>query len=391
MLKLYYNYSENSIPYVDIHNKLFDFFLQFSKFFPLPMLKTLPHVCLAIASKESVILNDLGSFMAPKIGTSLKGSSIKITRFLESDCNDFSYFYSAFISKIISTYKIKHSDKRVHISLDHGDVEDKFTALMFTLKIGKQSIPLWFRSFNFHDKEAYSLDLFKEGVSFCHDLIKSADDKADIIFLADRFWSTHFKFMNYIDCIGDTYNIRTKGNTVAFVYDKKEKHTIKMPIFALNPKQFHSMLFENIPISQKRYSMNLAISKKDGHIEPMFVLTNGDPARALKDYGFRYGSIEHLFKSFKTNGFFLEETQIEDLNEFNSLYTCLCIAYTLMTMTGVDYSKNGKCYKYKIHNSYICNGKRRKSHSFFQVGLYLLQAALDGADRIFQRFILYDV
>lgn len=391
MSKLYYNSSNNSIPFVDIHNNLFDFFLEFSKSFPLPMLKTLPHICLAIASRESVIINDLASFIAPKIDTSLKGASLKIDRFLKSECNDFSYFYSAFISKIISNFKIKHLDKRVHISLDHGDVEDKFTILMLTLKIGKQSIPLWFRSFSFHSKEAYSLDLFKEGVSFCHNLIKSIDDEADIIYLADRFWSTHFKFMDYIHSLGCTYNIRTKGNTVAFVYDKKEKHIIKKPIYALNSKQYHSMLFENIHISQKRYNMNLAISKKDGHVEPMFVLTNGDVTRALKDYGFRYGAIEHLFKSFKTNGFFLEETQIEDLYKFNSLYTCLCITYTLMTMTGIDYSKNGKCYKYKIHNSYICNGKRRKSHSFFKVGLYLLQAALDGVVKIFQRFILYDV
>lgn len=391
MSKLYYKNSINSIPFVNIYNNLFDFFLEFSKSYPLSFLKTLPYVCLAISSKESVIINDLASFIAPKLGISLKGASLKIDRFLESDCNDFSSFYSSFISKIISNFKIKHPDKRVHISLDHGDVEDRFTVLMFTLKIGKQSIPLFFRCFNFHDKEAYSLDLFKEGISFCYNLIKSIDNEADIIYLADRFWSTHFKFMDYIDSLGCTYNIRTKGNTFTFVYDKKEKHIIKKSICTLNSKQYHSMLFENISISQKRYNMNLAISKKDGHLEPMFVLTNGDVTRALKDYGYRYGSIEHLFKSFKTNGFFLEETQINDLYKFNSLYTCLCISYTLMTMTGIDYSKNGKCYKYKIHNSYLCNGKRRKSHSFFKVGLYLLQAALDGVVKIFQRFILYDV
>ena len=60
-------------------------------------------------------------------------------------------------------------------------------------------------------------------------------------------------------------------------------------------------------------------------------------------------------------------------------------------MIGIDYSKNRNCYKYKIRNSRIVNGKRRKEHSFFHIGLILLNAALDGAVRIFQRFILYDV
>ncbi len=108
----------------------------------------------------------------------------------------------------------------------------------------------------------------------------------------------------------------------------------------------------------------------------------------MKNY---YNSIEMFFKSLKTNGFFLEETQIKDLYTFNSLYTCLCIANVLLTMLGIDYSKNSNCYKYKINNARIVNGKRRKDYSFFHIGLILLQAALDGIIKIFHRMILYDV
>lgn len=392
MSKLYYINSLESTPFSYIYSNLLNFFLNTMHFLPLDFIKFLPIFCLSIASKESVITSDLASFIAPKLNINFDSASKNIDRFLSNLNYDFDFFFSKFISSILSTYKIKHLDKRVHISLDHGDVENRFTVLMFSLKIGKQSIPLFFKSFPFHHKDAYSFDLFKQGLNFCHNLIKSIDEDADIIFLADRFWSTHFSFMNYIDDeLGDTYNIRAKANTVVYVYDLHDKLTLKKPLFMLNPKQFHSRIFENIPVSYKRYVMNIAISKKDKHVEPFYILTNGNPRRAIKDYSYRFGSIESLFKSFKSNGFFLEETQITNLYKFNSLYTCLCITQVLMTMIGIDYSKNPRCYNYKITNARIVNGKRRKNHSFFHIGLILLEAALNGIIKIFQRFILYDV
>ncbi len=77
--------------------------------------------------------------------------------------------------------------------------------------------------------------------------------------------------------------------------------------------------------------------------------------------------------------------------KFNSLYACACITQALMSILGIDYSKNGNCYKYKINNVRKVNGKRRKNYSFFHVGLILLTAALDGVVKIFKRLILYDV
>lgn len=224
MPKVYQNSSSFSTPFIHIYNNLLLFFLKFAHFLPFDFIKSLPIVCLYIASKESVIFSDLASFISPKLNIDFDSSIRNISRFFSNPNYDFDFFYSKFISHILSSFKIKHLDKRVHISVDHGDVEDRFTVLMFSLKVGKQCIPIFFKSFSFHDKEAYSFDLFKEGLNFCHNLIKSIDNDSNIIFLADRFCSTHFKFMGYIESLGDTYNIRTKSNTIAFVYDNKEKH-----------------------------------------------------------------------------------------------------------------------------------------------------------------------
>lgn len=389
----------NIVPYVSTtfsqnYLKLFDFFLTSCHFMPLPFLKFLPTFSLAIASRESVIASDIASVIAPNFGINLDSALKKIQRFLSNQNYDFSFFYHKFISNVISTYKIKHPDKRVHIVFDHMHAEEKFTVLMFSLKVGKQSIPLWFRCFDYGDKDAFKFELFKEGIVYCHDLIKSVELNSKISYLADRFWGNHFKLMGFIESLDDTYNIRTKGNVVAFVYDEHEGYDIKKKLEDIVPYVFKSKVIEDIELSFEHFKTNLVISKSTNHVEPFYILTNGDYKRAIKDYSYRFAAIEFLFKGQKSAGFFLEENQIKNLYTFNSLYTCICITQTLLTMLGIDYAKNAKCYKeLKIRNARIVNGKRRKDYSFFHIGLILITASLisNCGIKLFNRLILYDV
>lgn len=41
----------------------------------------------------------------------------------------------------------KHKDNRVHIIIDHMFSHDNYTTLMMSMRVGKQGIPLWFKSF----------------------------------------------------------------------------------------------------------------------------------------------------------------------------------------------------------------------------------------------------
>jgi len=131
-------------------------------FLPFDFLKFLPIFCLAIVSKESVIISNLASFIAPKLNISFDSASKNISRFLSNPNYDFNFFFSKFITHILPTYKIKHFDKRVLIAIDHGDTKDRFTSLRFSLKIGKQSIPLWFRTFNFDIFISFYINIYIE-------------------------------------------------------------------------------------------------------------------------------------------------------------------------------------------------------------------------------------
>ncbi len=122
--KLYDINSSFSTPFVELYNNLLNSFIPFSSFMPLDFIKNVPLISLSIACKESVIISDLASFIAPKLNINFDSAKKDIERFLSNKNYDFNYFYSKFISLILSSYKIKRSDKRIHISVDHGDIED---------------------------------------------------------------------------------------------------------------------------------------------------------------------------------------------------------------------------------------------------------------------------
>ena len=46
-----------------------------------------------------------------------------------------------------------------------------------------------------------------------------------------------------------------------------------------------------------------AKSKYESIDEAWALLTNGDVRRAIKDYGYRFGAVEFLFKDQRSNGF----------------------------------------------------------------------------------------
>lgn len=377
-----------------IYQNLFNKFLETCHFMPLPFLKTLPSVISSILESESVILSDLASNIAPLLDIKIDSAERKIRRFLKNDENDFIFFYKKFIYYIFSNFKIKHPDSKAMFAFDHMHIEDRFTILMFSFRIGKIGIPVWFKVFPYNHPDAFTFDLFKEGILFCHNLIKASNPNSNILFTADRFWGNHTKLMEYIDSLGDLFYFRAKANLRVLVYDKKEGHLIYKNVSELNSYVYHSKLYYDIFITKKHYKVNIAISKSDGHNEPFYILTNDSPRNAIKNYRKRFGAIEFGFKSQKTNGFFLEETQIKDLKSLESLYVCVCISQTLLIMLGIDHSKNPITYKnVKINTTKLVNGKRIRIYSYFHIGLMIIKYALKSLHsfNLFHKFILYDI
>ena len=376
----------------NIASEIVKFLLKVNPNIRKTQLNIIPYIIIGMIISESSVKLDIAKKLKNQFSL-VKLSSItkRITRFFKNKLFNPYHFYDKIIRFVISNYKTKHEDNNVHIVIDHMFSHENFTVFMITMRLGKQSIPLWFRCFKGNnDSDAFSEDLLKEGISYVSSLF---DDSFNLIFLADR-WFGSTKLMQHIASLNHTFCFRGKGSVKVFVFDKKEGHKVWKTLSDLSSYEYHSNLFENLPITNSEFIVNVAISKKNGVSEPWIILTNADPKQAIKNYGFRFGAIEFLFKSQKSNGFRIESVCNASLDYFTSMYSLVCFASLFLTILGADYSKNSKCYKkVKIDTHTTRNGKRIRIMSLFNTGLTLFNLAYESSFyiRLPFNFKLYDI
>ena len=380
----------------DIASSLQNFLLNVDPNIRKIQLNIIPFISLGMILSESSVASDIAKSLKDEFSLVQHDSVIRrIKRLFKNKFFDSYHFYDLVIRYVISNYKPKHNDRRIHISFDHMFSHDNYTVFMISMRIGKQGIPLWFRCFNnkYHS-DAFNESLLKEGISYVSSLF---DPSFHLIFLADR-WFNSTSLLQHIDSLGHIYCIRLKRNIKVLVYDKKEQHKVWKFLNDIIPYKYHSTSFHDIILTDYLFKTNIVISKSDGVSDPWIIVTNGSTKRAIKDYGYRFGSIESLFKNQKSNGFYIESVIKADLDYFTSMYTLVCFSTLFLTILGADYSKNKRCYKnIKIttHKYFIKNGTRVKKRvmSLFNTGLTLFHLAFQSSRyiRIPFSFTLYDI
>ena len=354
-------------------------------------LNIIPYVLFGMIKSESLVSLNIAKNLKDNFSLiQLESITKRIKRLYTNKFFDPYLFYDKIIHFVISSYKKKHKDKRVHIIFDHMFSHDNYTVFMITMRIGSQGIPLWFRCFkDKDDPEAFKEELLIEGINYIHHLFSK---DFDLIFLADR-WFNSTSLMKHIENLGHTYIFRLKNNIKVLHFDKKEGHKVWKFLNDLPKLKYHSVKFKDIELSEKRYVTNIVISNAINTDESWILATNGNPNRAIKDYSYRFGGIESLFKNQKSNGFYLENTVNASLKYFTSMYSLACTAVLYLTILGSDFSKNTKCYnKVKIKTHVVVNGTKKRTMSLFNTGLTLFHKAF--CSRLYIRlpftFILYD-
>ena len=303
-------------------------------------------------------------------------------------------FYKQIISYSLSTYKKKHHDKRVHIIFGHMFSHENYTTLMFTMRLGSQGIPIWFKCFKGTDNDDFMIDTILQGIKKVSDMFSDYD--FELIFLADR-WFNSCDILNYIDSLGHTYCIRLKKTLYVYYFDEKEGHIIRKTAGELFHYKHLSTTYNNITITKNKLNCNIVISDSKDTDDPWIIATNGDSRRAIKDYSYRFGAIECVFKNQKSNGFYLEKITTASLKAFTSMFCLVCVCVLFLTLLGAYYSRNRSYIKEKIttHKNYIINGKKIKKRvlSLFNTGLTLFKRAFNSHHyvTISYKFILYDI
>lgn len=111
----------------------------FEKIFSLPLLKNICYIITGMISAKSIVTSDISRKLKDDFSFILLESIERRFRRFFKSFSSFAYsFYDSFISSIIARFCVKHSDNKVHISFNHMFCKDKFTILLFSLRIGKQ-------------------------------------------------------------------------------------------------------------------------------------------------------------------------------------------------------------------------------------------------------------
>ena len=170
-----------------------------------------------------------------------------------------------------------------------------------------------------------------------------------------------------LDSLNHIYCIRTKSN-VAIHIDDFEDSDMFATIADIEPFFSKSRYFDSVQITSSNFQTKLAVSKLDSHKEPFFILTNGSTLEAIKHYGYRFESIEFIFKNHKANGFYLESTQTRNIQAFTSLFTLMNVALLWITLFGSEYSKAkshiSKYFKFTYSKRVSTNSKNKKTSNY---------------------------
>lgn len=376
----------------EIASKIADVLLSADPNIRKTQLKIIPFIIFGMLISESVVASDIAKHLKGDFSLINNDSVIKrIRRLLKNKFFDPYAFYDKIIRFVISKYRKKHSDKRVHIIFDHMFSHDNYTVFMITMRVGKQGIPLWFRCFESNSNpEAFSSDIIIEGISYVSSLF---NDSFDLIFLADR-WFNNTSIFNHIDSLGHTYCIRLKHDLKIFYFDEKENHYIWKHLNDMKTYEYHPVYYNDAFLTNSKLKTNVVFAKRHDSNDLWIIATNGDSRRAIKDYSYRFGAIEAVFKNQKSNGFFLEKTVNASLKYFESLYSLTCFNVLFMTIIGADYATNKHRYSsFKIKTHSVVNGVKTRVISLFNTGLTIFNRAFNSSRylRIPFHFTLYDM
>ena len=352
----------------DIVKWLIDFFNKIDFNFSKPQLKIIPHIISSIINSENITTLDISkSFIDDSLLSNQSSIEKKLWRFFNNPKFNGISFFNSSIKYVINNFKaLKHN--KLIVVMDHMFMKNNFVNLVFTLKIGKQSIPIWFRCDKTKSNGHHEIDELTKKWLFSEKVIFNAIDEViellspintKITFLGDR-WFCNLKMMKHINDKGHYFCIRAKvnSNIKVFIYDKKEKHKIYKKFTDFKVWKNKSLYYENLVD------------------DPWFILSNIEPNQALREYAHRFGANEMFFKSQKTNGFNLEKTKTRNLHAYENLYSLVCFAGLWLTIIGIDYTKNYIHVKKNLNIRYVKKNKNNKQIriiSLFNLGLTIFR------------------
>lgn len=348
-------------------------------------LKNLVHIIIGIILSESVVISKISQKLKDDFTDATEDSKIKrIDRFFRSSPISPEYVYSFFVEEILKKYVKRSENNKAVIIFDHTTLDDRFLILKFSLKVGKRAIPLWYKIFEYNEKDNKNFEHIKEGIRELNEIFSSYN--YEVVLLADRGFKS-IDLFRFIDSIGWKYCIRCTNDLLVKIEGKDKIKYLR----DISPIKKVVKKFNGVLLSAEKYECNLAVCKAEDSEDTWYIITNMDSKKAVSEYKKRF-IIEEMFKDLKSSGFDMEGTWTESLVYFKNLYLCLSIAYTWMIILGADCSKNKKSKivgaTKKLKNKVV------RIYSLFSCGIKWFNRCYDSETKKYKLkfdLVLYDI
>lgn len=136
------------------------------------------------------------------------------------------------------------------------------------------------------------------------------------------------KFYLIFSLFGCFFCIRAKSFSTFSFYNSRGKF-VTQHLRDIKPVAQHSKVLKDVLFTRSLFKTNTVVPTYSNHPNDIwYLVTNDNTSYATKNYSYRFGSIECIFKSQKSNGFRLESTNTKFVEHFISLFTVMCVALT---------------------------------------------------------------
>lgn len=331
------------------------------KMVPLSLnrLRNLASLVFGIIIGESVLISNIAQELKDTYSKGTEASKNKrIYRFLINDKFDAEEIYRCFIYNALKVYK--NFSNKVDIIIEHTTIEDKFVILQIVMRIGKRSVPLWYKVFRYKEEGNKSFTYVKEGLNFVYSILKPYN--FEVTLLADRGFKSLDLFKFIEEDLQWNYCIRCTKDMLLEIENNPKIKTLS----DIKTSKSRAKYFYNVKLSAKKHVCNIAVHKDSDSDDPWYIINNIGGPKAILRYKRRF-EIEETFKDFKSGGFNLEETWSNNITFIKNLYLCISIAYYFVISIGTICMKNKK--NKIISATKKLKGKEKRVYSLFRAGL----------------------
>jgi hypothetical protein len=205
-------------------------------------------------------------------------------------------------------------DQVVLLSLDQTDIDDRFAILMVSVGVGDRALPLCWRV------EAGAANIGFAGQEAVLERVRAwLPPGARVQLAADRFYPSAALF-RWLQAHDWCYRLRLKKNLLADLGVGDVTTTGALADSHRERYERDVMLFESGVMT------HVGIVHDAGHDEPWIIAMDSAPTRAkVLDYAARW-PIEPMFSDFKSRGFGLEETHLQDPDRLDRLVLIMALA-----------------------------------------------------------------